>query len=120
MCSATTGRVASITGRERSDSTDVLLARSPSACPVGLAEPARDRRRSSPPRIVDTSTLPRDGPGHHRRSCSRGRSGPLWVTGPPWSMRSVTGTRDEEATMGRTQEPGGDYGYDLAHEDVQA
>jgi len=35
-------------------------------------------------------------------------------------MRSVTGTRDEEATMGRTQEPGGDYGYDLAHEDVQA
>jgi hypothetical protein len=30
------------------------------------------------------------------------------------------GRGSEEAGMGRTQEPGGDYGYDLAHEDVEA
>jgi hypothetical protein len=32
-------------------------------------------------------------------------------------MRSVTEAR--EAGMDRTQEPGGDYGYDEAHQDVQ-
>jgi hypothetical protein len=35
-------------------------------------------------------------------------------------MRSVTAARDQEAGMGRTQEPGGDYGYDLVHEDLEA
>ena len=34
-------------------------------------------------------------------------------------MRSVTEARDEEAGMGKEQEPGGDYGYDLVHEDVR-
>ena len=34
-------------------------------------------------------------------------------------MRSVTDGRDEGAGMGREQEPGGDYGYDLVHEDVR-
>jgi hypothetical protein len=30
----------------------------------------------------------------------------------------VTGVRCEEAGMGRQHEPGGDYGYDLVHEEL--
>ena len=63
------------------------------------------------PANLDTSTLPPDRPGHHRSTLVGDNSSEEHA-----GHQGVT----EEAGMGREQEPGGDYGYDLVHEEVQA
>src|SRR3954454_19068381 len=109
MWSATTGRVASITGRERSDSTVIS----------SLARRRHDVRRSSPPRTGRLHPAKRS-PGPPPQVPLPGRGGSLVgdrSAGEHAERHRGTGTL--EAGMDRTQEPGGDYGYDEAHQDVQ-